>query len=552
MPFCDIPQVNILTALLRAHGLRHVVCCPGSRNATIVHNLHQLEAEGMSLFAATDERSAAFVALGMTLAEAQPVAVCVTSGSALLACLPAVAEAYYRHLPLLVISADRPPQWIGQMDGQTLPQVGSLMPYCPTYQLTEVRTQEDHWFDNLQANRALLSLKAHGGGPAHINVPIAEPMFSFTTESLPEERIVRHFYAETDSPIPASLLEEIHGARLPALLIGQSEKGELRQAAFRLESEGKIFILPELIADVPGSQRMNVFDALNPADAADAALIPDLIVQIGGHFIHKRFKQMLRQREGLTVVRIGEEREWPDTFCQASVVVEASPLAALTQMARELPAQHEGVVAAQMAYSELLGAMREKAFKAAALPQSDGAIDPLSLFISLRSALAETAESFSLHLGNSSTIRWAQAIFESGSFPIFCNRGTNGIEGSLSTAVGYALCMWGLTIVVVGDLSFFYDANALWNLQLPAGLRILLLNNGRGGIFDGLPGLSASPALDRLIASGGQDYTAEGIARTFHLDYRRIARSEETAEAIGQWLQSGGRAKILEVALGRS
>ena len=107
--YCHSPQVNQLTALLVAHGVERAVVCPGSRNGVVVHNLHALQSEGrMQLTAVTDERSAAFVALGMTLATQQAVAVCVTSGSALLACLPAVAEAYYRHLPLLVISADRP------------------------------------------------------------------------------------------------------------------------------------------------------------------------------------------------------------------------------------------------------------------------------------------------------------------------------------------------------------------------------------------------------------------------------------------------------------
>ena len=133
--YCDTPQVNQLTALLEAHHIRHIVVCPGSRNATIAHNLNEKGENCFTLHPVTDERSAAFVAIGLILATQECTAVCVTSGSALINCIPAVAEAYYRHLPLLIISADRPQNWIGQLDGQTLPQSGALLPYCPTYTL---------------------------------------------------------------------------------------------------------------------------------------------------------------------------------------------------------------------------------------------------------------------------------------------------------------------------------------------------------------------------------------------------------------------------------
>ena len=157
--YCDTKQVNQLTALLVAYNIRNAVVCPGSRNATIVHNLYEIHRQGkVSIHPVTDERSAAFVALGMSLATQEPTLVCVTSGSALLNCVPAVAEAYYRHLPLLVISADRPLQWIGQYDGQTLQQTGALEPYCRTAQINPPRSEGDCWVNNLHINEALNSL----------------------------------------------------------------------------------------------------------------------------------------------------------------------------------------------------------------------------------------------------------------------------------------------------------------------------------------------------------------------------------------------------------
>ena len=113
--------------------------------------------------------------------------------------------------------------------------------------------------------------------------------------------------------------------------------------------------------------------------------------------------------------------------------------------------------------------------------------------------------------------------------------------------MGYATAMWGLSIVVLGDLSFFYDANALWNVALPPNLRILLVNNGRGGIFDHLPGLSQSPASKPYIAAGGQHFDDQGIAQAFHVDYHRADATHALPEAIEAWLGEGERAKLLEV-----
>lgn len=534
--FCNTPQVNQLTALLLAHKVRHVVVCPGSRNAVIVHNLNELAKE-FNIYPVTDERSAAFVALGLTLSTQQPAAVCVTSGSALLACLPAVAEACFRHLPLLVISADRPPEWIGQLDGQTLPQQGALLPYCPTQQLCIPHTADDQWTNNLRINEALLSLHRNGGYPAHINVPIAEPMFSFTTEHLPQERVIHEYAVHCECPLPQSLIEKIKAARLPALLIGQYERGDLRKEVADLDAEGKMLVLPEVISDVAGSMRINIFDNLTEDDAA---LIPDLVVQIGGNFVHKRFKALLRQAD-CHVIRIGCEENLPDTFQHLEAVVRCNERAVLAQLSASLPLHQANVERALLIYNKGVANYLQE--------EKSERLSFGSILQELRQALAESGASCSLHLGNSTAVRAAAKVFPSGEMQIYCNRGTNGIEGSLSTAVGYALGMWGLTIAVLGDLSFFYDSNALWNVQLPAGLRVLLVNDGHGGIFDHLPGLSASSAKDTFISAGGGHFTAEGIAASYHLGYHTASHAKELPQAIREWLKEAPTAQILEVFL---
>ena len=162
-------NVNILTSLLVAHGIHHAVVCPGSRNAPIVHNFN--ECPDIQCYPVTDERSAGFYALGMTQALKEPVVVCVTSGTALLNLYPAVAEAYYQHRPLVVVSADRPQQWIDQLDGQTLPQPDALGRFVKkAVSLPEPHDEDTSWYCNRLINEALIERHA----PVHINVPITE------------------------------------------------------------------------------------------------------------------------------------------------------------------------------------------------------------------------------------------------------------------------------------------------------------------------------------------------------------------------------------------
>lgn len=538
--YSDIPQVNQLTALLLAHGIKDVVVCPGSRNATIVHNLNEV-GDRIQLHPVTDERSAAFVALGMTLATQEPVGICVTSGSALLNCIPAVAEAYYRHLPLLVISADRPAAWIGQMDGQTLPQAGALLPYCQTFSISTPRSDTDRWCNNRRINEALLSLQRGEGHPAHINVAIEEPMFSFTTSVLPEEHCIRHFSAPSMNPLPESVVEQIAQAELPMLLIGQYEKGDIRKEVDDIIRQGQMLVLPEIISDVEGNHLMEAFDALG---GQDQSVMPDVVVQIGGNFVHKRFKQALRQ-SSCEVIRIGLDEELTDTLCHLSSWIETPVRPALVQLAACLPHENKGAKLATDLLRREWESIRPQTHQSEEC--SSDAPTMTSILLEVKEQLASISQSFTLHLANSSTVRAAGKVFESGQCPVYCNRGTNGIEGSLSTAVGYALQMWGLSIAVIGDLSFFYDANALWNTALPSNLRILLFNNGHGSIFDHLTGLELSPARDTYIAAGHQHYNAEGLAHTFHVGYTAIHAEDEAEGSIAHWLADHDEAQILEV-----
>ena len=193
--FSNINNVNILTKVLASHGVRRVVVCPGSRNAPMVHNFNEME--HITCYPVTDERSAGFVAMGIALGDStpfpDPVAVCVTSGSALLNLYPAVCEAYYQKLPVIVISADRPEAWIGQQDGQTLPQAnvfGTMV--NKSVNLPIVTSEEQAWYCERLVNEAIYDCMYRKVGPVHINIQIPEPLYQFTVAELPKVNSVVH------------------------------------------------------------------------------------------------------------------------------------------------------------------------------------------------------------------------------------------------------------------------------------------------------------------------------------------------------------------------
>ncbi|MCF0235459.1 MAG: 2-succinyl-5-enolpyruvyl-6-hydroxy-3-cyclohexene-1-carboxylic-acid synthase, partial [Bacteroidaceae bacterium] len=385
-------NVNILTAVLLAHGIEEAVVCPGSRNAPLVHNLHATQR--IRLHSVVDERSAAFVAIGLYLQTRRPVVVCVTSGSAVLNTLPGVAEAALRHIPLLIISADRPPEWIGQLDGQTLPQTNALHPYAPCFTLVEPHTADQQWWCERVANEAILATAQRGGQPVQINVPLSEPLLQCTTNELPTVRKIEQFRPQSKHPLPEHIVAQIAAAQCPVLVIGQWEEGGI-PAVDQLRQRGQLLVYSE---DLSQQGDSHTADWLDKGEVS-----PDLVIHIGGAMVSKHFKLFLRRLENCPVVRISTNEELPDTFCHLQSHVIASPQAALAQLAEQLPTKP-----AVVALAEQIAA---SAPEARHYPQLEA-----------------------IFLGNSMAVRWGNRFFARTAHPIYGNRGTNGIEGSLSVA----------------------------------------------------------------------------------------------------------------------
>lgn len=522
--YTDKKNILQLVALLEAHRVTKIVLCPGSRNAPIVHTL--ATHPSFTCYSVTDERSAGFFAIGLALSGGQPAAVCCTSGTALLNLHPAVAEAFYQQVPLVVISADRPAAWIGQMDGQTVPQpgvFGSLVK--KSVNLPEIYTDEDEWYCNRLVNEALLETHHHGKGPVHINVPIAEPLFRFTTEVLPEVRVITRYQGlNVYDRDYNELIGRLNSYHKRMVVVGQMNLIYQFEKKYVKLLYKHFTWLTEHIGNqtIPGIPMKN-FDAVLYAMSKETQeqMSPDLVITYGGHIVSKRLKKYLRQHPPKEHWHISTDGEVVDLYGSLTTVIEMDPFEFLEKIAFLLdnktspyPQLWEGycksLTAPELAYSELsaIGALIK------ALP-------------------AECA----LHLANSSTIRYAQLFPLPSTVEVCCNRGTSGIEGSLSTAIGYASASSKLNFIVIGDLSFFYDMNALWNGHVGSNIRILLLNNGGGEIFHTLPGLEMSGTSHKFVTAVHKT-SARGWAEERGFLYLKAEDEAQLAEAMAQFSPS--------------
>lgn len=563
--FSNKENINILTALLIKKGVTHAVVCPGSRNAPIVHNLN--EADGITCHPVTDERSAGFYAIGLAQATGQPVVVCVTSGSALLNVAPAVAEAFYQHIPLIVVSADRPQQWIGQLDGQTLPQSGAFGTMVRrSVQLPEPHNDEERWLCRRLINEALHLCTHRQAAPVHINVPITEPLFSFNVEQLPQVSLYRsHSINATPCTINGAL-QPFFAAQKPMIVMGQTANGVVSDATLRalsarfvvlaepLSNSGYTVIHADEAARLLLNDKHNIGEMMGRNgetagsndktmgcnDITSADFLPDYVLYLGDTLVSKALRQLLRCAKAPTCLVTPDATQVPDPLMTLTDIVEC-PLDKIDALLASL-AGNEAVTPSAHNFHA-----RWQTLLAHCADHAEGYEPPYSQMATVRyfeSQLEDLDIDLHVHYANSSAVRLASIY---ATHRVWCNRGVNGIEGSLSTAAGFSLGTPDMVVCVIGDLSFFYDQNALWNSQLRGNLRIILLNNHGGGIFSTLPGLEASAAAHDMV-SATHNADARGICTQNDIGYLKANNIDEMQLGIVTLLtQQTDRPMLLEV-----
>lgn len=554
-------NINLLTSLLVAKGITDAVVCPGSRNAPIVHNLN--EAEQITCHPVTDERSAGFYAVGLAQATGRPVVVCVTSGSALLNVAPAVAEAFYQHVPLIVVSADRPQQWIGQLDGQTLPQQGAFGPMVRrSVQLPEPHDEEERWLCGRLINEALHLATCKGCAPVHINVPVTEPLFLFDEEKLPE---TTPFKAHTlPTTFNVDTFKAFAQAKRPMVVLGQLPDGAVATDTLCSLSQRCVVLAEPLSSPsyniTHGDEAVRVLmsadgDNVVAPDSTDR-FAPDAIVYIGGTVVSKTVRRFLRQAKAPTWVVTPNVLEVSDPLMSLTDIVECpfEETNALLLTLVAAIANYETLAAEEKASHATNLSAEHEAFRSrwqrlldrcgAHAESYEPQFSQMATVRYFESQLEDLYEDLHVHYANSSAVRLANIY---AAHRVWCNRGVNGIEGSLSTAAGFSLGTTDKVVCVIGDLSFFYDQNALWNGRLRGNLRIILLNNHEGGIFSTLPGLDDSPAAHDMVAAA-HNTEARGICTQNDIGYLKATNMDEMQVGVVTLLtQQADRPMVLEV-----
>jgi len=517
--YSDNKMVLQLMSLLKQFGIKRIVVSPGSRHFAFIHSL---EADSyFKLYSVVDERSAAFFALGLIQQTGEVVAVACSSGTACMNYGSAVVEAYYQRLPLLVLSSDRLPQLLNQMEDQMYDQLDTFTK-CTKYQgqLPVIKNALDEWYCNRIINEALIELTHHGNGPVHLNIPFeAHHTDKFATTTLPIARKI-NLLTSTISPTQwQSYSEELKGKKI-MIIWGQScpMTSQMLDSITKFTENFDAIILTDKISNCHHKHAINnttiVLNILRPEEKTN--LSPDIVISIGGNYIfNNEIKNYLRPYP-IKHWQIGKEDKICDPFKKLTEVFEMEENFFFESITNNANFTNEGEYA--NSWLELS--------KLPTLPTPE-----YNELYAIGTLLNNLPKNVDLQLANSCTIRMSHFFPTDPSVRVNCNRGVNGIDGSMSTAIGFSSENNRPTYYITGDLSFFYDMNSLWIRHLSPKMRILLINNGGGALMYGPLNDELRKTLPPHIGAGHQ-MSAKGWVESRGFKYLSATSKEEVDETI--------------------
>ena len=534
-----------------------MIISPGSRNAPLTIGFtHHPEITPYSI---VDERSAAFFALGIAQQLQEPVAVVCTSGSALLNYYPAVAEAFYSDIPLVVISADRPIERIDIGDGQTIRQKNVFenhILYSANLHselvlenaATERRLQQKQ-FESQKHNEREINLALNKAieekGPVHINVPFYEPLYE-TTDSLRVDPLQIFPELHDRSYTEKELLPYAdiwNNAQKKIIIVGVLSPNVIEQEFLdRLAKDESVLVLTETTSNINHPEFFTRIDTLigpieryEDADAQFRELQPDILLTFGGMIISKKIKSFLRNYQPKHHWHVDPKNAYNTFFC-LNKHFETEPNAFFQNF---FPLLRKTGSRYGFQWKEVKKKRQERHdIYMKEIPYSD--------LKAMQLVVPAVPKNYNIQLGNSATVRYAQLFQWNEGQKLFCNRGTSGIDGSVSTAVGASVISEEPTLLICGDLSFIYDSNGLWNNYIPQNFRIIILNNSGGGIFRILPGHKNSENFDTYFETV-HSHTAKHLGEMYGFEYAAVTSSKEIKEELGMFFNASEKPKILEI-----
>ncbi|MHC5310493.1 2-succinyl-5-enolpyruvyl-6-hydroxy-3-cyclohexene-1-carboxylic-acid synthase [Myroides sp. LJL116] len=530
------PEIKLAQSILqicKQKKIKHIILSPGSRNAPLTIGF--ASDPYFTCYSIADERCAGFFAMGIAQQTQFPTALVCTSGSAVLNYYPSIAEAYYSQIPLIVISADRPGDKLDIGDGQTIRQKDVFNNHILyNANLSQQASQENDILINNAINSAIAQK-----GPVHINAPFEEPLYQTTTELSVEPTFVDMVHIDPQIINYPLFGEKWQNAKKKLLVIGCNTPGVLsEQIIASLGQDPSVVVLCQTTSNLHHPNFISNIDRflqhLTPEEIQEFSC--DILVTFGGMLISKNIKKLLRELSPKQHWHVDLLRHY-DTFGVLSDAVVDTPERFFSNLTHLYPTK------AQSSYQEFaLKINREKQKKQeqylANIPWSD-----MKAFQGIMQALPNDIE---LQLSNSSVIRYGQIFPNSPQVVVFANRGTSGIDGSTSTAIGASVAQDKPVVLISGDVSFFYDSNALWNSYIPKNFKIIVLNNQGGGIFRFLPGHQNTPLFSTFFETTHQ-LNAEHLAKMYGFNYFSAKDSTQLKASLQDLFSHNEQPGILEI-----
>ena len=533
-------QIQQLSGLLIAKGIRQVIISPGSRNGPMIHTFY-----GNKKFLCrviTDERSAAYFAMGIAQQTGEPVVLTCSSGTATLNYAPAVAEAFYQNVPLIVLTGDRPQYWIGQLENQCIPQNDIYRNFVKKeISLPVGESENELWSAGRDINECL-NLSVSGiPAPVHINIPFEEPLHEFINEELPKVKVIEE--SSVSMRLESESLQELKNLynksdKILILTGQQSPDSKLESILRKLSEKTGAIVLKEHLANINGPYFCSSIDnIMSSFTEQDKKFCPDLLITCGRQIVSKTLKQFLRKNPPAEHWHLNLSGAHNDTYKCLTRVIRMKSSEFFNQIIPYVDSKDKVYFNSWKDREQKVNRSRDYFIKN--IPFCD-----LKVYDIIRQYIPEQSV---IHLGNSSPVRYSLICDPVKKALYYSNRGTSGIDGCMSTAAGYASSSDLINTLIIGDLSFFYDSNALWNKYIGKNLRIILIHNGGGNIFGLIKGPSLSPAFEDCFFTDNEK-NASGIAKTFDLDYLQ-AKDENSLKESMQVLYNKGRSRpaILEI-----
>lgn len=538
MIYPKIPLAQSIIEICLAKGITTIIISPGSRNAPLTIGF--VNNPAFQCYSIADERSAAFFALGIAQQTKQPVALVCTSGSALLNYYPAFAEAFYSQIPMIVISADRPQSKIDIGDGQTIRQENVF----ENHSLYNANLLEDVSSENdLKINEAINAAITQKG-PVHINAPFEEPLYETVLELSVNVNTVA--FANATQTISIEDVSEFatiwNNSIKKMILVGVNDPNAINENIIEaFAKDESVVVLTETTSNLHHDTFINNIDTIiTPFTNEDFQNFrPEILVTFGGMVVSKRIKAFLRKYKPKHHWHIDSRRAY-DTFGALTKHFEVDPNVFFDTF---LPLTN----AIESNYFNQLDAVKVLRKQKSDIYLSKIPFSDFKVFEKVMQSLPINSQ---LQISNSSAIRYAQLIDIHPSIEVYCNRGTSGIDGSTSTAIGAAVSSLGRddkqTVFITGDIGFLYDSNALWNNYIPKNFKIILINNGGGGIFRILPGHEESPVFNTFFETS-HCLTAEHLAKMYGFEYSIASDEASLATSLAALYAQNEKPSILEV-----